>query len=562
MARGSSKTFPGNDRLRNDGAKIPVTQENIQEYIKCKASFKYFCSNYIKIISLDEGLINFVPRAFQEELAELMESERFVIGKIPRRYGKTIIIVAYFIWKIIFNDNISIGIFANKGDTANNILNMLAVSYESLPMWMQQGVRKWKAGNIILQNRSSILCGTTTGSSGRSGGFNYLLLDEFAFVDKNIQEEFYRAVYPTITSGNTTKLFIISTPQGMDKFCKIWNDSKKGANQFKSVEVHWSSIPGRDEEWKRATIADIGQDAFDQEFGCEFLGSSGDTLVSMAKLKTISHLNPIRKEGNIEIYVEPQPGHTYVLMADTSQGVGGDYHAYSVMDVTTAPYAQVAILRNNKIPYMDYPMEIYKAGTLYNQAYAMVETNDGREVGDLLYSEIEYENQLFTQRKYSKKGQAVSIEYTNGSNPGLQMSVRVKKAACGQLKHMIETDQIIINDFETISELTTFIKDGPSYSAEAGAHDDLVMTLVMFAWLSLQPFFGEITKETFRNRIRAEKDRIAAESNVDVVLKSDMKETNYEVFDDMVWHTLGSEHGSPVDNAWGQSRPPKKHPFF
>lgn len=504
-------TFPGNDKLRNAGVEIDTSVEEATEYARCKMSFDYFCSNYMWIFSTDNGLIKFVMRNYQKEIYQLLEDNRFVIAKIPRQYGKTSTVVAYLLWKILFENHTRVGIFADKAATAVKILAMLQLAYEELPMWMQKGVIEWGKGKIKLENGSLIDCGATTGNSGRSGAYNFILLDEFAFVQKNLQEEFYRAVYPVITSGKTTKLFIISTPNGMDLFHKIWTYALQGRNQFKTKEIHWSALPGRDAKWRDGVISDIGQDAFDQEYGCEFLGSGGNTLISMTKLKNIPFGEPVEKIGRdncFDIYIPPQAGRAYCLCADTSQGVGQDYSTFSIMDITSLPYIQVAKFRNNKISQTQFPMEIFRAGTMYNNAFVLIEINDGRQVGELLYSELEYEGQLFTYRKYQGTGQKISLDYGQGCNPGIIMSHTVKKTGMAHLKNLVEGDQLILTDHDTISELTTFIRDGGTYKAEAGKHDDMVMSLVVFSWLAIQPFFREITDSTIRDSIRAEREAL------------------------------------------------------
>lgn len=510
MAQLKSKrlTHPKNDMLRNAGAQIALTQHQTQEYIRCKLSFEYFASNYIKIVSLDGGLINFNMRGYQEEMFQMMEEERFVIAKIPRQYGKTILVVSYFLWKAIFNKTIRIGIFADTATTAQKILEKLQVSYEQLPLWLQQGVIDWAKGKIKLENGSVIECAATTGNSGRSGSYNYILLDEFAHVPSNLQHDFYGAVYPTIMSGSSTKMFIISTPKGMELFYKIWSLALQGKNRFKTMEVHWSKWPGRDQKWKEETVADIGIEKFDQEYGCEFIGSSGVTLIDAYKLKNMPFVEPGLRQDDLEIYRLPSPDRTYILTVDTSQGVGADYAAFSVIDVTTLPYIQVAKYRNNKVSQTEFPLEIYKAGMMYNSAYVLIEINEGRQVGDLLYMELEYPAQLFTYRKWAGTGQRITLEYNSQTNPGIIMSHAVKKTGMSHLKNLIENNQLQVLDFDTISELTTFVRSGSTFRAEGGKTDDMVMTLIVFAWLALQPFFREVTDANLRNKVREEKEKL------------------------------------------------------
>ncbi len=538
-------TFPGNERLRNRDVNIPLTQHQLSEYIKCKLSFEYFCAHYVHIVSLDHGIIKFVMRQYQKELYQLLETERFVIGKIPRQYGKTILLVAYLLWKVIFNDHQRAGIFANKNSTAIKILEKLQLAYEELPLWMQKGVVEWGKGKIKLDNGSYIDCGATTGDSGRSGSYHYILLDEFAFVPRNLQNDFYRAVYPVITAGQNTKIFIISTPNGMELFHSMWTRAEQGKNQYKPFEVHWSALEGRDAKWREEAIANMGQESFDQEYGCEFLGSGGNTLISKAKLKSMAmgFLDPILIQEDFKIFEEPNPEHVYCLCADTSQGVGADYAAFSVIDITTLPYKQVAQYKSNVITQTQYPVHIYRAAKQYYSAYVLVEINDGRQVADLLWNELECENQIFAHRRRSSAGQKIGLDPVPGSNPGIMMTHTVRETGIAHLKNLIESDQLIIRDHDTISELSTFIKlAGKKYQAESGKHDDLVMSLVVFCWMAMQPFFREISDSSLRDKIR-EQRAAAADGGDTMILRTDGREEvdGFEVFDGCVWSITGDK---------------------
>lgn len=549
MAGGVRLTFPGNDKLRNSRAKIPMTQANLQEWLKCQEDFLYFCKHYGKIVHPDHGLIPFEPRPFQVDMFNQVENNRFVIAKIPRQYGKTVLFIMYLIWKAIFNDHTGIGIFANIEDTAKKNMRKILTAYEALPLWMQQGVIKWNESSIILDNGSFFDCGPTTPNSGRGSAYKYLFMDEFAFVAENIQDAFYKAINATISSSTTSKMFIVSTPNGMNQYWKIWDEAIRGKNSFVPIEVHWSVLPGRDAKWKAQQIANTSQENFDQEFGCEFLGSAGFTLIAMSKIKAMPHYDPVEIQGDLKIFNRPIPGHVYVLAADTAQGVGLDYSAFSVIDATEMPYVQVATFRNNKINQLEYPLQIYKAARYYNDAFVIIEINDGRQVGDLLYSELEYEHQLFTWRKYQNTGQKITLEYANGANPGIQMNSRVKLTACGNLKNLVENSQLLIQDIDTKAELSHFIKHNHTWQAEAGYHDDLVMTVAMFAWLATQNFFKELSSDNLRQQLRERKANL--ESEVDkVYTQTNGIDHEYEEHDGMLWHTVGGSQESPIDAAW------------
>lgn len=331
-----------------------------------------------------------------------------------------------------------------------------------------------------------------------------IFLDEFAFVPKNIAEEFITSVYPTISSGKTTKVIMVSTPNGMNLFYKYWTDAVNKRNLYTPVEAHWSVVPGRDEAWAEDQIKQLGEEKFEQEFGCSFLGSS-NTLVSAAKLSSLVWVKPTQKFNDLDIYEMPQPNHLYVIAVDTSEGQGLDYSAFTVIDCTQAPYRLVAKYYNNKISPMVYPTVIYNVACKYNNAYVLAETNNiGMQVVEVLHNDLEYEN-IFSTTNMGRGGQKISSGFKKNSKFGIKMTTQIKTIGCANLKSMLETDKLLIQDFDTISELTSFVASHASFSAEAGCNDDLVMTLVLFSWLTTQPTFKELTDTDVRQKIVDEK---------------------------------------------------------
>ena len=269
----SDQIYLGNPLLKKANVKIDFTPEQVKEFIKCKNDPIYFTKTYVQIVSLDEGLVPFKMWDFQEELIRKFHKSRFNIAKLPRQTGKSTTVVSYLLHYLIFNDSVNVGILANKASTARDLLARLATAYENLPKWIQQGVVVWNKGNIELENGSKILAASTSASAVRGMSFNIIFLDEFAFVPNHIADSFFASVYPTITSGKSTKVIIISTPQGMNHFYKMWQDAVNGRNDYTYHEVHWSQVPGRDAKWKEETIKNTSQRQFTQEFECEFLGS-------------------------------------------------------------------------------------------------------------------------------------------------------------------------------------------------------------------------------------------------------------------------------------------------
>jgi len=388
---------------------------------------------------------------------------------------------------------------------AREILGRLQLAYENLPMFLQQGIKVWNRGDIQLENGSKIVAAATSSSAIRGGSFNMILLDEFAFVPKNIADEFFSSVYPTISSGKTTKVIIVSTPYGMNHFYKIWCDAEDKKNDYIPIEVHWSEVPGRDQKWKEETIRNTSKEQFAQEFECDFVGSV-NTLISAAKLKIMPFRDPTEVRQHLDIYDKPVDEKSYVLVVDVSHGEELDYSAFSIIDASQIPYKQVAKYRSNSIAPMLYPSIIHDVAGQYNNAYVFIEINDiGQQVADILHYDLEYENVLMVVQK-GRAGQMLAGGFGQGqAQLGIKTTKKVKQIGCLNLKNVIEDDKLIIEDFDTISELTSFVSKGYSYEADTGYNDDLVMTLVLFAWLTTQPYFRDLTNLDLRRKMLEEK---------------------------------------------------------
>ena len=500
MATGSD-VYLGNPNLKKAGTPIQFTKKQIDEWIKCKNDPIYFAMNYIKIISLDEGLVPFEMYDFQKKILRDFHETRFNIAKLPRQTGKSTTVVAYLLYYAIFYDSVNIGILANKASTARELLGRLQLAYENLPKWMQHGVLVWNKGNVELENGSKILAASTSASAVRGMSFNILFLDEFAFVPNHVAEQFFASVYPTITSGKSTKVIIISTPNGMNHFYKMWEDARRGKNDYTTNEVHWSQVPGRDAKWKEETIKNTSPRQFAQEFECDFLGSA-DTLISPAKLQTIPFADPIKSNAGLDIYERVEKDHEYIITVDVARGIGGDYSAFLVFDITTMPYKIVAKYRNNEIKPILFPSVIFQICKEYNNPYVLVEVNDiGDSIAATLNYDLEYPNVLMCAMR-GRAGQVVGQGFSGSKTQlGVKMSVTVKKIGCSNLKAIIEEDKLIFNDFQIFQELTTFVQKKQAWEADEGYHDDLVMCMVLFAWLVMQEYFKEMTDQDIRRRI-------------------------------------------------------------
>jgi len=493
--------YLGNPNLKKANTAIDFTPDEVAEVLKCSEDPVYFIKNYIKIVSLDKGLIPFDMYHFQEEMVEKFHAERFNIAKLPRQSGKSTIVTSYLLWYVLFNPNVNVAILANKAATAREMLQRLQLSYENLPKWLQQGILQWNRGSLELENGSKIMAASTSASAVRGMSFNVIFLDEFAFIPNHIADQFFSSVYPTISSGKSTKVIIISTPHGMNMFYKLWHDAERGSNEYVPTEVHWSEVPGRDEVWKEQTIKNTSEQQFRVEFECEFLGSV-DTLISPSKLRIMPYHDPMKEHKGLAVFEQAIPEHNYVITVDVSRGVGSDYSAFTVMDTTTVPYKMVARYKNNEIKPIVLPNIITDVARNYNQAYILCEVNDiGGQVADIIQYDLEYENLLMCSMR-GRAGQQLGQGFSGKKTQlGIKMSTAAKQVGCSNLKALIEDDKLLINDYDTIAELTTFIAKGQTFQAEEGCNDDLAMCLVIFAWMAMQPYFKEMHDNDVRQRI-------------------------------------------------------------
>lgn len=506
----SKDGYLGNSNLKRTKVNISYTKEQILEFEKCATDPVYFIKTYVKIVNVDRGLITFDVWPFQETLIATAMQERFLICKMPRQVGKTTTVASIILHNILFAENFSVAILANKEKQAREILARIQLAYEHLPKWMQQGIVEWNKGNIELENGSKVLASSTSSSAIRGTSQNLIYLDEFAFVPSNMQEEFFASVYPTISSGKTTKVLITSTPNGLNMFYKLWVDSEQGNNNYKRIDVHWSDVPGRDEAWKIETIKNTSEDQFRQEFECEFLGST-NTLLSPNTLKRLVFKNPVKKspEG-LKIYSEPLKERLYSIIVDTSRGKGLDYSAFIVVDVTEVPYRTVATFRNNNIASMVYPTVVHQTARFFNQALTLIETNDvGQQVADILFHDLEYENVVFCETS-GKSGQMISSGHSPTKHIGVRTTKQVKRIGCSNIKTLIEDNKLIVEDYDTIQEFSRFSLKGSSYEAEEG-NDDLVMCHVLFGWMSAQPYFKDLTNLDIRLKLLEEQERMLEE---------------------------------------------------
>jgi hypothetical protein len=515
----NNQGYRNNSKLKLPGVEMQYTKEEFEEYVKCANDPVYFCEKYIKVKTLDKGVVPFKLYPYQKKFINELHKNRFVISKWPRQCGKSTCVTSYICHYVTFNQSVNVAILANRLKTAKEeLFSKLQLAYENLPHFLQQGVVEWNKTSFKLENGSKVMCDATSSTAIRGGSYNLLLLDEYAFLPSHVAEEFYTSTYPTISAGTTTKLIIVSTPNGMNHFHKLWVDANRTTghklkNMFVPVEVGWRETPVspgspklRDDEWAAEQIANTSPEQFEQEYGCSFLGSS-NTLISTSKLSVLAPEEYLQedKEG-LRVFAKPEKDQIYFLQADVSRGQGSDFSAFTLIDGTSAPYKVVASFRNNTISPFNFPTIIKKICEQYNNAYALIETNDiGGQVSSILYNDLGYENVLMT-RMMGRKGQMLSQGFASGkSEMGLRTTTQTKKLGCAILKRLIEEDKILLNDERIISELFTFVSKANTYKAEEGHNDDLVMSLVFFAWLSRQEYYADLIESAKFNYEEAQK---------------------------------------------------------
>src|SRR6056300_464347 len=496
-----NESYLGNINVKRDGVQHQFTEAEVKEYLKCSKDPVYFCKTYLKVISLDEGLVPFSLYPYQEKMFKHFNENRFSIVLACRQSGKSISSVGYIIWYACFHSEKTIAILANKGSIAREMLARVTLMLENLPFFLQPGCKTLNKGSIEFSNNSRIVAAATSGSSIRGMSVNLLYLDEFAFVER--ASEFYTSTYPVVSAGKDTKVIITSTANGIGNvFHKIWEGAEQKVNEYRSFRVDWWDVPGRDEEWKNQTISNTSSLQFDQEFGNTFFGT-GDTLINAETLLSLRAKTPLRvlEGGLFLVYKEPCAKHEYIMTVDVSRGRGQDYSTFNIIDITTRPFEQVAVYRNNSISPILFPNIIYKYATVYNNAYVVIESNDqGGVVCNGLYYDLEYENMHVSS---SIKANSMGVEITRKS----------KRLGCSGIKDILENNKLEISDENTILEISTFVARGQSYEASEGNHDDLMMNLVMFGYFATTQFFSDMTdinlKEMmFKNQMQEIEDDI------------------------------------------------------
>ena len=532
MTQTEQTSYHGNPNLKPLAYQHDFSEEEIKEYVKCKEDPVYFIENYVKIITLDKGLQPFKLYDCQKEKVDVIMNNRRVVLMEGRQQGKTVTSAACILHYTVFEEDKTVAIMANKASAAREVLNRYQIMYENLPLWMQQGVRVWNKGDVELENNSKVLTAATTAAAIRGKSVNWLYIDEAAIIPNNIADEFFTSVYPTISAGETTKILLTSTPLGYNHFWKFWNESVEGVNGFENMFIPYYEIPGRDEKWLEQQKQLLGDVKFNQEVMCEFLGST-NTLINAQTIARLSTKDPLYSKSNLDIYEEPQEGHYYAITVDTARGIGGDYSAFIVADITKMPYKVVAKYRDNNIAPMLFPDVIGKVARDFNDAFVLVEVNDiGQQVVEILHQELEYENILSTVTE--KQRQFISPGFGKSTKLGVNTSKAVKRQGCFTFKSLLEEQKLLVFDEHIIHEISTFIEKGNTYQADEGYHDDLVMCMVLFGWLSSQAFFKDMTDINTREGLYKQQSA-DIEHNLTPFIRNDGQEPEAEVIGGDLW---------------------------
>lgn len=490
--------YLGNSKLKSTEEIIEFTEEQLEEIVKCMQNITYFCENYVKIVTADGKLINFKPYDFQRNIIKTVDNERFTLIMQPRQTGKTTVITCYILHYILFNKNKSVAIMAHKETIAKQILARIKNAYENLPLWLQQGIKVWNKKDIELENGSRVLSAATSASGIRGESISLLYLDELGFVPKNIAEEFYASVYPTVMAGNETKLIGTSTPQGFNFWYKLYSEAEQGLNSYKAIRVHWHEIPGRDNKWLEEQRKNLGELKFNQEILCEFIGSS-NTLIRSTTLRNLALRPIIKQDDHLKIIENPEENHIYFISVDVSEGKEQDYSIITIIDITDYPYKQVALYRNNTISPSLLPFYVEKLATQYNNAYVLVENNSiGAQVVETLNYTLEYEN-------------LISL---NHLELGLRTTKKTKFIGCFRLKDLVEQEKLLLSESETFIEMSNFVNKNSTYKADVGYSDDIMMSLVNFAYITSLSIFEDITNMSYMDKIRVEQEKLIEESLV------------------------------------------------
>lgn len=501
--------YMGLPNLKRANIKTNWTREMVQEWKKCRDDIVYFAEKYCAITHIDYGTIKVQLRDYQRDMLRIMSSKRMTCCNLSRQLGKTTVVAIFLAHFVCFNKDKAVGILAHKGSMSAEVLDRTKQAIELLPDFLQPGIVEWNKGSIELDNGSSIGAYASSPDAVRGNSFAMIYIDECAFIPNFIDA--WLAIQPVISSGRRSKIIITTTPNGLNHFYDIWDAALSGKSGFEPYTAIWNSVKERlynDQDmfddgwqWSSQTISASSLEQFKQEHCAEFHGTSG-TLISGMKLANMDWTEVTPDNHGFYKFKEAHPERKYIAALDCSEGRGQDYHALHIIDITEPQWEQVGVLHSNSISHLILPDIVHKYLMEYNEAPVYIELNStGVSVAKSLYMDLEYENVICDSM--------VDL--------GMKQTKRTKAVGCSTLKDLIEKDKLIIHHKATVQEFRTFSEKGVSWAAEEGYHDDLIMGLVIFAWLTTQTKFADyadkddlrLASEVFRNELEDMNDDYA-----------------------------------------------------
>lgn len=494
-ARGREISFDNDAGKKSKDCELPLTQDHIDEYTYCAYHPIYTIRNYFKIINIDHGLVNFKLYDFQEQLVKNFFFNNRLLAMFSRQSGKTSTIAACLLFYSSFNKDKNIGIIANKKSTANEVLERIKLMYIHLPNWLKPGIVKWNEGTIEFDNGCKIITSATTATSIRGKSLAVLYIDEISHIGKKMWDAFYKSTFPVISSSKLAKIAITTTPNGKDHFYYMWQDAIKGNSSFVTQKVRWYEIPGRDEEWKKKALAELGNnlESFGQEYLVEFLSASIE-YISLERLEQyeqmISPPKAIDSNLKLNIFEQPQDKHSYIMTVDVSEGKGLDHQALAIVDCSEMPLKIVATLKNNKIDTIQYASIIYQLALKYNEAHIIIENNFSDVAKDLWFN-YEYTNIINMNLRKQENRQGKYFEI------GLRTTPKTRRIGEEYFKHLVENDKIILNDIRIIKELNNLEFNEARKRFEprdTQINDDLWAALKGFSYIAKTMFFEAMLK--------------------------------------------------------------------
>ena len=480
MSKKSSKTefYLGNPNLPAADARIAYEPWMVKEIQKAKDNILYFAENFFYIINLDRGREKISLHSCQKRAVRKMRDNRFFILLASRQIGKSTMMTIYILWQACFMDDQRILLVANKEATAIEIFQRVRLAFEELPVWLKPGVKEYGKTSMTLDNGSRIGITTTTGTAARGQSVNCLVIDEMAFIEPHLVEEFWKSVFPIITSSKKSKVFVCSTANGTDNlFYKLYDGAEKGENGWAYDRITWNEVPGRDEKWALNTKQAIGSiEAWLQEFECQFL-SSGESSIDEALFHDMAQkcreAKIVLEDGNYKIWEEPDSSRIYAAGVDISEGVGIDASSIQIIDITDiSDIRQVAVYHNRHIPPLEFANKVYTILRNWGSPLALIERNNcGAQVVDRLAFDMGYEKVVSYGAKVANRArpQMGMIAHTNTKYKGVM-----------NMRYFInEIKAVHINDIDTLKELRDFVRyPNGTWKAKSGYHDDRVMSLI------------------------------------------------------------------------------------